>query len=320
MTQYYHREVHEETIMSLAHLKKKAGSISHLQDKLNQMKNKKSDSGETYWKLSVDASGNGLAEIRLLPEIEGEDFPFVQVLDYGIGVWNKEAGKKKWYIERSLETIGQKDPVKDEFWALHNLGTEEHKAMAKEIRDRMSYIVWIYVVSDKHAPENNGKVMKAKLSPSIWKYVDSKLNPDETDIEDGAEPVNVFDLWEGANLKIRAYNGKNDMRSYDKTVWMDRGPLFKDDEKLEEIYSQVKGLASEVDPANPAYKKSYAELDAKLELVLGRPLVKNQKEDVDHSSDLKSKLEEDLDDDEDTSPSQESSLEDDELNALLTED
>ena len=98
--------------------------------------------------------------------------------------------------------------------------------------------------------------MKAKLSPSIWKYVDSKLNPDETDIEDGAEPVNVFDLWEGANLKIRAYNGKNDMRSYDKTVWMDRGPLFKDDEKLEEIYSQVKGLASEVDPANPAYKKS----------------------------------------------------------------
>ncbi len=313
--------------MSLAQLKKKSGGVSHLQERLNQMKNKKTDSGDNYWKLTVDSAGNGLAEIRLLPEALDEDYPFVKIMDYGIGVYHKDAGKKKWYIERSLETIGQNDPVKDEFWALHNAGTPEHKEMAKAIRDRTSYIVWIYVLNDKHAPENNGKVMKAKLSPSIWKYIEDQLNPDEVDIEDGKEPLNVFDLEEGANLKIRAYNGKNDMRSYDKTVWQEPGPLFKDMDKMDEIYAQIKGLNSEIDPANPAYKKSYAELEAKLELVLGRPLVKNQKEDT---IDPKQSLADQFDDVDTEDVVKQSDLkesvstdikldDDDELNALLGE-
>jgi hypothetical protein len=67
------------------------------------------------------------------------------------------------------------------------------------------------------------------------------------------------------------------MRSYDKSKWLSAGPLFKDDdEKLDEVYSQVKGLDYEIDPANPHYTKSYDELSAKLELVLGRPLYKDK--------------------------------------------
>lgn len=112
--------------MPLEHLKSKKNEIAQLQARLNKMKGKKSDE-ETYWKLTVDAAGQGVAEIRLLPAAEGEDFPFVEVKDYGIGIYHQDIGKKKWYIERSLETIGQKDPVKDEFWALHNLGTQEAK-------------------------------------------------------------------------------------------------------------------------------------------------------------------------------------------------
>lgn len=260
--------------MPLEHLKSKKNEIAQLQSRLTQMKGKKSDD-EVYWKLTVDAAGQGVAEIRLLPAAEGEDFPFVEVKDYGIGVFHPEIGKKKWYIERSLETIGKKDPVKDEFWALHNLGTEEAKADAKLIRDRTSYIVWIYVVNDKNAPENNGKVMKAKLSPSIWKFVTDKLTPQFEDDED-EQPLNVFDLWEGANLKIRAYNGSNNMRTYDKTVWMNPGPLFQDDAKLEKIYDQVKGLNDEVSPTSKHYSKTYEELETKLEATLGRKLVKNQ--------------------------------------------
>lgn len=270
--------------MPLEHLKSKKNEIAQLQARLNKMKGKKSDE-ETYWKLTVDAAGQGVAEIRLLPAAEGEDFPFVEVKDYGIGIYHQDIGKKKWYIKRSLETIGQKDPVKDEFWALHNLGTQEAKDEAKLIRDRTSYIVWIYVVNDKNAPENNGKVMKAKLSPSIWKFVTDKLTPQFEDDEDEM-PINVFDLWEGANLKIRAYNGSNNMRTYDKTVWMNPGPLFQDDSKLEDIYNQVKGLASEVDPNSKHYGETYAELEAKLEATLGRPLVKNQNNETDHKAAL----------------------------------
>lgn len=261
--------------MALEHLKAKKNQIAQLQSALSNMKSKKTDD-EVYWKLTVDAAEQGMAEIRLLPAMEGEDFPFVEVKDYGIGVFHQSIGKKKWYIKRSLETIGQKDPVKDEFWALHNVGTDDAKEKAKLIRDRTSYIVWIYVVNDKHAPENNGKVMKAKLSPSIWKLVTDKITPQfEDDEDEDLKPINVFDLWEGANLKIRAYKGTNGMRTYDKSVWMSEGPLFQDDDKLEEIYNQVKGLQSEVDPTGKHYKESYEVLEAKLEEVLGRTLVKN---------------------------------------------
>lgn len=258
--------------MSIAHLKKGSGiDISKLQNKLGELKGKKADQEEVYWKLTVDSAESGSANIRLLPEIEGEDYPFVKIQEYGIGVFNKELGKKKWYIQRSLESIGKRDPVKDEFWACYNLGTDQGKELMKQIRDREAYIVWIYVISDKNAPQNNGKVMKAKLSPSIWKLIEDKLTPEfEED-----EPLNVFDPWQGATLNLRAYKGNNGLRSYDKSKWLDRGPLFETDEELDEAFSQVKGLNSEVDPTSHHYSKSYEELEAKLEAVLGRPLYKN---------------------------------------------
>ena len=312
--------------MSLAHLKKNStGGIALLQKRLNEMKSKSSaKNDEVYWKLTVDASGQGSAEIRLLPAIEGEDYPFVKIADYGIGVFHKSIGKKKWYINRSLENIGQKDPVKDEFWALHNTGVKENKEEAKTIRDRLSYIVWIYVVDDKNAPENNGKVMKAKLSPSIWKFVEDKLSPQFED----EDAINVFCPWEGANLRIRAFNGTNGMRTYEKTVWQTSGALFKDDDKLEEVFSNVKGLADETDPNSKHYSKSYAELSQKLEEVLGRPLVKDQKDEVDNGAALSEAFKDDSDDsDEDLKESLTteksnaevtlSSEDDDELEALL---
>lgn len=309
--------------MSLAHLKKNStGGIALLQKRLNEMKSKSSTKNdEVYWKLTVDAAGQGSAEIRLLPAIEGEDYPFVKIADYGIGIFHQSIGKKKWYINRSLENIGQKDPVKDEFWALHNTGVKENKEAAKLIRDRLSYIVWIYVVDDKNAPENNGKVMKAKLSPSIWKFVEDKLTPQFED----EDPINVFCPWEGANLKIRAFNGSNGMRTYEKTVWQTPGPLFKDDDKLEEVFGKVKGLADETDPNSKHYSKSYDELSKKLEEVLGRPLVKDQKDDVDNAAALSDAFKDDSEEElksskDDDSFSQEvnlSSEDDDELEALL---
>lgn len=302
--------------MSLAHLKKNStGGIALLQKRLNEMKSKKSDSGDNYWKLSVDTADVGSAEIRLLPAIEGEDYPFVKIADYGIGVFHQSIGKKKWYIHRSLENIGQKDPVKDEYWALHNTGIKENKEAAKLIRDRVSYIVWIYVVDDKNAPENNGKVMKAKLSPSIWKFVEDKLTP-QFDDEDA---INVFNPWEGATLKIRAFNGSNGMRTYEKTVWLNPGPLFKDDEKLEAVFEQVKGLADETDPNSKHYSKSYDELSVKLAEVLGRPLVKDQKDDVDNASALANAFNDDEEDEVQPTPTRKPNVEenDEDLDTLI---
>lgn len=274
--------------MSLADLKKKKGGVSLLQQKIEEMKNKKGSgsSDVDYWKLSVDAAQSGVAEIRLLPAHPDEDFPFVKVEEYFIGVWNEEEQKKKWYINRSLKNIGEKDPVDEEFWELMN---SDRKEEAKRLRASTNYICWIYVLSDKHSPQNEGKVFKTKLSPSIWAMIEKKVNPDEEAIEDGAVPCDVFDLWEGATLKLRSKLDKNNMRTYENSVWLESGPLFRDDEKLEEIYSQVKGLKDEVDRNNKIYSdkegfKTYERLEARLEEVLGGPLAKNEK--VDKKSNL----------------------------------
>ena len=77
-------------------------------------------------------------------------------------------------------------------------------------------------------------------------------------------PVNPFDLWEGANfrLKIRQFEG---YPNYDKSEFDAPSPLSDDDSELETIYNQEHSLQELLDPKN---FKSYAELKTKLYRVL----------------------------------------------------
>lgn len=271
--------------MSLADLKKKKGGLSLLQQRINEMKNRKGggSDAEEYWKLTVDAAESGVAEIRFLPAHAEDDFPFVKIEESFIkGVIDPEKNKPKWYINRSLKCVGEKnDPVNDEFWALMNSGDKDLKEEAKKIRERTNYIVWIYVVSDRNAPHNEGKVFKTKLSPSIWEMIEKKTNPDEEAIEDGAEACDVFCPWDGATFKLRAKKDKNGMRTYETSTWLPPAPLFADDDKLEEVYNKITPLKEELSRDNKIYSdkdgfKTYERLEARLEEVLGRPLYKNQ--------------------------------------------
>jgi hypothetical protein len=77
-------------------------------------------------------------------------------------------------------------------------------------------------------------------------------------------PVNPFDLWEGANfrLKIRKFEG---YPNYDKSEFDAPSAVSEDDAELEKIYNAEHKLQDLVDPKN---FKSYAELKAKLYRVL----------------------------------------------------
>ena len=62
------------------------------------------------WQPTVDKAGNGMAVIRFLPApaVDGDDaLPWVLRFDHGF------QGPGGWYIENSLTTIGQKDPVSE---------------------------------------------------------------------------------------------------------------------------------------------------------------------------------------------------------------
>jgi hypothetical protein len=79
------------------------------------------------------------------------------------------------------------------------------------------------------------------------------------------EPINPFDLWEGANFKLKIRNVEG-YRNYDKSEFDKASAVSNDESELEEIYGKVYSLKDFTDPKS---YKTYEELKAKLERVLG---------------------------------------------------
>ena len=232
-------------------------------DKLTQEINKvsspqQSNNGpdERFWEPTVDKAGNGYAVIRFLPAPKGEDFPFVRVFSHGF-----KGPTGSWYIENSLTTIGKSDPCSDYNTTLWNSGSESDKEQARAQKRKLHFISNIMVVKDGENPQNEGKVFLFKYGKKIFDKINDLMNPQFDD----EQPINPFDLWEGANfkLKIRKVEG---YRNYDKSEFDSQSAISDDDSKLEAIWNQEYSLQDFIDPKN---FKSYEELKTKLDRVLG---------------------------------------------------
>jgi hypothetical protein len=227
---------------------------SHL-EKLNPTQQSRAGD-DRFWTPTVDKAGNGYAVIRFLPASANEDVPFVRVFSHGF------QGPGGWYIEESLTTIGQKDPVGDMNQSLWNTGGEEGKEQARKQKRKLQFISNIYVVKDPGNPENEGKVFLYKFGKKIWDKINLQMNPEFED----ESPVNPFDFWKGADfkLKIRKVAG---YRNYDSSEFDSSAPLLDDDGQLEALWNKQYGLQEFVEPKN---FKTYEELKAKLDRVLGK--------------------------------------------------
>ncbi len=217
----------------------------------------KSYGNDGEWKPTVDKAGNGYAVIRFLPAPQGEDLPWAKYWDHGF-----KGPTGRWYIENSLTSIGQKDPVSDMNSYLWNTGRDEDKQIARDRKRRLHYVSNIMVITDQGNPANEGKVFLYKFGKKIYDKIMDVMQPQFAD----ETPINPFDFWGGADfkLKIRQVEG---YRNYDKSEFDASTPLLGgDDAKLEEVYDQLKSLTDFVDPAN---FKSYSELQRKLYEVLG---------------------------------------------------
>jgi hypothetical protein len=159
-----------------------------------------------------------------------------------------------------LTTIGKPDPVSEYNTTLWNAGDDESKKQAREQKRKLAYVANIYVIKDKLNPENDGKVFKFKFGKKIFDKLNAAMNPEFED----EQPVNPFDLWEGANFRLRIKNVEG-YRNYDSSKFDDASPLFDDDKKLEEVWKQATPLQTLVAPDK---FKSYDELKAKLHRVL----------------------------------------------------
>lgn len=248
--------------MSLENLKSMRGSsIDKLVKAAEAVSTTKTETtsydDDRFWKPTRDKAGNGYAVIRFLPQKEGEDLPWVRYWDHGF-----KGPTGLWYIENSLTSIGQPDPVSEHNSVLWNSGRDEDKAVAREQKRRLHYVSNVLVISDPDNPQNEGKVFLYKFGKKIFDKIMDVMQPQFAD----EDPVNPFDFWEGADfkLKIRKVEG---WVNYDKSEFSSPSSLFDGDEgRLNEVYGQLYALQDFVDPKN---YKTYDELKAKLNRVLG---------------------------------------------------
>ena len=283
--------------MGFSDLKKKSKSgIDDLIKKMEDQNKTKDYKDDRFWRPEQDKSGNGFAIVRFLPPVDNEDVPWVKMYEHSF------QGPGGWYIENSLTTIGQKDPVGELNNQLWNSGLESDKDIARARKRRLNYVANVYIVSDPANPQNEGKVFLYKFGTKIFEKIQEAMKPEFSD----EEPINPFDFWKGANfrIKIRKVGGFN---NYDKSEFDSQTILSDDDSKLEKIWKAQHALQPFVDASN---FKSYEELKTRLYEVLGgdirstAPSSTNTAEDVDMTERkpaMKSKkpVEEDVDEESD---------------------
>lgn len=221
----------------------------------NPQTEKKSYNDDRFWRLEGDKAGNGTATLRFLPRVEGDELPWVRIFSHGF-----QGPTGKWYIENSLTTLGENDPVGELNTQLWNSGSDANKEIARKQKRKLGFIANVLIVSDPKHPENEGKVFLWKFGKKIFDKIMDKARPTFED----EKPVNVFDLWEGANFKLRMRK-KDGYANYDESSFSDPIAVSDNEETLLKIVNSQYKLAEFIDRKN---FKSYDELKKKLNDVL----------------------------------------------------
>ena len=246
--------------MSFANLKQSRGNFDKLTKELEKVTspttNQNSSNDDRFWKPELDKSGNGFAVIRFLPAPDKEEIPWAKLYTHAF------QGPGGWYIENSLTTNGQKDPVSDYNRELWNSGNESDKDVVRKQKRKLSYYSNIYVVKDPTNPSNEGKVFLFKYGKKIFDKIMEAMQPEFED----ETPINPFDFWQGANFKLKIVK-KDGYWNYDKSEFDKIGPVLEDDDALEALWKRQYSLTA---ITAPDQFKSYDDLEKRLKYVLGK--------------------------------------------------
>ena len=244
--------------MSFSNLKKQSslGSLTaKLVSQVEKMNKGSNGVDDRLWKPEVDKAGNGYAVIRFLPAPDGEDLPWAKLYTHA---FQASGG---WYIENSLTTLGQKDPVSEYNSQLWNSGVDSDKEVARKQKRKLSYYSNVYVVKDPSNPANEGKVFLFRYGKKIFDKITAAMQPEFED----EQAINPFDFWAGANFKLKIKKVAG-YWNYDSSEFAAPAPLLDDDDAMETVWKQEYSLAELVAPDQ---FKSYEDLKKRLDYVLG---------------------------------------------------
>ena len=263
--------------MSFAALKRNRTDLSALVEAAGnagpEEQKKHNVTDDRFWQPTRDKAGNGYAVIRFLPGDAEAPTPWVRYWDHFF-----KGPTGQWYVEKSLTSIGQQDPLAEMNSRLWNEdGSDEAKRTVRERKRNLRYVANVLIVADPANPENEGQVKLYRFGKKIFDKIMDSMQPQFPD----EAPVNPFDMWNGADftLKIRKVEG---YPNYDASSFKTPSELLPGDEDGKEaVYNQQHDLSEWSDPKN---YKTYDELKARLSLVLGEsssPIARKVVEELD---------------------------------------
>ena len=230
-------------------------SLEQIQKKLEQENTKSSYTDDRFWSAQIDKSGNAFAVIRFLPAIASETAPWVKRYSHGFQA-------NGWYIENCPTTIEKDCPLCKKNSELWNTGIESNKDIVRTRKRKLSYISNILVVKDPKNPANEGKTFLFRYGSKIWDKIDNKMSPQY----EGEIAYNPFDLWEGADFKLKIKKVKG-YANYDDSEFANQAELFDgDDAKKEVVWQSEHALLQFIDASE---FKEFDKLKERLDRVLG---------------------------------------------------
>ena len=175
--------------MSFSNLKKQSslGSLTaKLVSQVEKMNKGSNGVDDRLWKPEVEEAGNGYAVIRFLPAPDGEDLQSYKTLH------SRFPPSGGWYIENSLTTLGQKDPVSEHNSQLWNSGVDSDKEVARKQKRKLSYYSNVYVVKDPSNLPNEGKVFLFRYGKKIFDKITAAMQPEFEDEQQSTHLILKF--------------------------------------------------------------------------------------------------------------------------------
>jgi len=280
----------------LEKMRKSSQNTSSLLAQLEAQNDKsktKNYTDDRFWKLVRDKAGNGAAIIRFLPAPEGEKNHYITQYDHSFAVLGGKVVPgntpgAKWYIEKSLSSLvnpetGKQGYIQDYLAEQNSIlwqtGLKENQEICRARGRRTNYYCNILVVNDPVNPDNNGKVFLYRFPKAVLSMIREQISPPEDEFGESKQPVNPFDIDNGANFKLKIRTGENGYPTYDKSEFMKPAPICDGNE--EEMIKVLESLYSVAELNDPKHFKTYDELKKRFLYVFGEtPSIGSAEKDI----------------------------------------
>lgn len=280
--------------MSFASYKK--NRTTSLEDLVNQAETanpqqKSFEADPLDWYPTTDKAGNAQIVVRFMPPLETEENT------YFVRWWHhsfQDDTTGMWYIDNCLSTLNPsfdplkvQDPVMEFNQKLYKKAGKDasddnpYKKQASKQKRNINFRSNVWIVADSHKQDAKNTLRKWKYGQGMFNEITKAMKPIKIEgAMEAVEPINPFDLIDGANLIItittdptKKVNGKA-ARKYEYK-WMAAAPLG-DEKMMEDVWNQLnaqndkgKYTFSLREYVTPDKFKPYESLLARLVKVLG---------------------------------------------------